>query len=405
MPAVSAVASAPPAAVSGTPEADGEQRDHLARRGRLRLDPGEVARPVVAGVVVDREQRRRSEQRGVPLEDRPRPRQVAAVAQNDEVVGDARLGIGPDGLDPREERVEGGDAVAGGHGRPAAPLGDDRGDRERGPEGVGVGVLVTHGEHGARAGQALDDRVGHAGGEGGQVASGRHGVSFRRSGPPLSCLPWPCRPRPGLPPPPRGRRLDVCSRRPRSRRGGGALLRRRPRRGRPRSRCRRRRRSGVGDGIAGLRDAPDRRREHLRDRRVGERLAGGVVAPLELLEDPEHARPPLGRLVERHVEGRDPPDAQTAAELMADVAHRALEGGDGLRALRRAADDADADARMAQVRRRLDGGHGREADVRILDVLRQDAPDLLPQELVDPLGPLAHRRWVSERPRGSAPAG
>ena len=53
---------------------------------------------------------------------------------------------------------------------------------------------------------------------------------------------------------------------------------------------------------------------------------------------------------------------------------------------------------MAQVRRRLDLGDRREPDPRIRDLTRDDRPDLLPQELVDPLGSLAHRPPAQLRP-------
>ncbi len=40
---------------------------------------------------------------------------------------------------------------------------------------------------------------------------------------------------------------------------------------------------------------------------------------------------------------------------------------------------------------RLDIGDRHEPDARIRDVPRQDRPDLLAQELIDPVRPLAHR--------------
>jgi hypothetical protein len=65
------------------------------------------------------------------------------------------------------------------------------------------------------------------------------------------------------------------------------------------------------------------------------------------------------------------------------------ERGDGRVALGRLADDAHH-LRMAQVRRRLDRRDRRETDARVGHVLRDDRPDLLPQQLVDPIGSLAH---------------
>jgi len=66
---------------------NGEEGDHLARGGRCRVNPVEPARPVVADVVVDRQERRGREQRLVPGEDRPGPRDLATVAQDHQVVG------------------------------------------------------------------------------------------------------------------------------------------------------------------------------------------------------------------------------------------------------------------------------------------------------------------------------
>ena len=58
--------------------------------------------------------------------------------------------------------------------------------------------------------------------------------------------------------------------------------------------------------------------------------------------------------------------------------------------LRGLPDEAHPDPGRAQVRRRLDVGDGHEPDPRILDVLRQDRPDLLPQQLIDPISPCRH---------------
>ena len=66
---------------------------------------------------------------------------------------------------------------------------------------------------------------------------------------------------------------------------------------------------------------------------------------------------------------------------------RAASGGV---ALGRLADDADPDLGVAQVVGRLDTRDRREPDPRIRDLTTHDRPDLLAQELVDPLCSLAH---------------
>ena len=114
--------------------------------------------------------------------------------------------------------------------------------------------------------------------------------------------------------------------------------------------------------------------------------------------------PALGRVVELDVQVRDPLDAQRLAELVPDERHRVPERGHARLALGRLADDADPDLGVAQVRRRLDRRDRREPDPRIRDVTRHDRPDLLPQELVDPIGSLAHRCLRSHRPQGAARA-
>ena len=105
----------------------------------------------------------------------------------------------------------------------------------------------------------------------------------------------------------------------------------------------------------------------------------------------EHAGAALGGVVELDVEVRDPPQPQARPELVADERHRPAERLDGRRPLGRLADDADPDLGVPQVRRRLDARDRHEPDPRIRDIPSHDRRDLLPQELVDPFGALAHR--------------
>jgi hypothetical protein len=57
-----------------------------------------------------------------------------------------------------------------------------------------------------------------------------------------------------------------------------------------------------------------------------------------------------------------------------------------------AADHAHPHLGVPEVRRRLDVGDRREPDTRVRELLGEQCPDLLAQELVDALGALAHGR-------------
>ena len=72
--------------VEGHAQARGQQRAHLARRGRARVDPVDGAEAGVGAVVVDVQDGHASEQLGVVREQRPDALQLAAVADHDEVV-------------------------------------------------------------------------------------------------------------------------------------------------------------------------------------------------------------------------------------------------------------------------------------------------------------------------------
>ena len=65
------------------------------------------------------------------------------------------------------------------------------------------------------------------------------------------------------------------------------------------------------------------------------------------------------------------------------------------------ADDADPDLGVPEVRRRLDLRDRDEPDPRVGDLAGQDRPDLLPQQLVDALGPLVHVTGTLSRVRHS----
>ena len=81
-------------------------------------------------------------------------------------------------------------------------------------------------------------------------------------------------------------------------------------------------------------------------------ISSGSAPGLELVEHVHHARRRLGRVVEADVELGDAPDAEPAAELVADVAHRLLQRAQRLVAVGLAADHADPHLRVARGRAR-----------------------------------------------------
>ena len=378
------------AGVERHPEPDREQRGHLARRGGTGIDP--VARPpgVVGGVVVDDHPRQVAEQLRVAVGDRADALGRRAVGQHQQVVGDGGIRIRADALDVGHERVDRRRLVGEHRGRAPADGLDQAAQRERRAERVRVRVLVADGEHLARASQASHHLVGdRCGGERDEVDGLGH--PRREPGLPDPGLPDPacrraCRgrtcpsrsaPLPGLVRRPFGGRLPV--------RADGA-----PRRCGGRFGA-----SGTAaSASAGSSVSPSwgRRRTGV-GQRVRERLDRLRVGPgLELVEEVQKARPPLGRVVEPDVELRDAPDPQPAAQLVADIAHRLLQRAQRLVAIGLAADHAHPYLGVPEVRRRLDVGDRREPDARVRDLLGEQRPDLLAQELVDALGALAHGR-------------
>jgi len=283
----------------GDAEADREEGHHLAGRGGSRVDPGQVAGPVVAGVVVDRQSGHGREQRGVPVADGTGPRQVAAVAEDDEVVVDAGLRVGPDRRCAREKGVEGRDCVAGGDGRPPAPRFDDPGDGEGRPRASASGFSCPI----ARTARAPAIR-----------STTTSGTAAPRAPRPPSAL---TRPSPAIAAGSAATRIRGPAR-------GPASAARRALRGLfPRllaARLARRR-------IALARQPGHGRRQRLPAGRVDERLALRVAALLQLLEDAQHAGAARRGVVEGDVEGRDPPQPEPGPQLASNVAHGPLEGG------------------------------------------------------------------------------
>jgi hypothetical protein len=144
----------------------------------------------------------------------------------------------------------------------------------------------------------------------------------------------------------------------------------------------------LGLEIVRLVDTWYRRRQRLGQRSVRVR----ALSRVELGEELEDARATLGGLVEVHVQVRDPLDPEPLPELVPDERHSVTQRRDGGISFSRLPDDAHPDLGVAEVGRRLDLGDGDEPDTRIRHIPTDDLADLLPQELVDPLGSLAHGR-------------
>ena len=328
------------------PEPTGQQRHHLAGRGRGRIDPVRVARGLVRGVVIDEDPRQPLEQLGVARPDLADPLQRSAVEDDQQVVARRRVRIGPEALRPGHEPVERRDRI-GAHQVGRSAVGFDHGrDAECRPERVGVGVLVAHRQDASRRARRSTTRSGTAARYGNRstvtaAVAAAVAVGPGRAAPAPRCA------RTG------GRTAD----------GGSSA----------RSPSCGSRATGVGS------DSP---RGVVRVRR----LPG-----LQVAQQAEDAGAALGRVVELDVEIGDALDPQARAQLVAHERHRPAQGGQRGIALGRLADDAHPDLGVAKIRRGLDRRDRREPDPRIGHVAGHDRADLLPQQLVDPLGPLAHR--------------
>ena len=343
----------------GTPEADREERDHLAGRGGGRIDPVGLARAVVRGVVVDHDPRQSLEELRVSPADLADAVERAAVRDHHEVVVAVRTRVGPDAVDLREVVVQGRGQVGGDRiGRPAEGL-DEPDDAQRRPERVGVGVLVADRQDASGAADPLDHEVRHGVEVRGEIDGHRpdRGLAWLRLGPYL-----------------------------RFGRGGG--------------------RAAAGVGSSGRSPSCGSRATGVGRTSTPFGSSVGDLAELDVVQELQDAGAALGGVVELDVEVRDAPQAQPRPELVADERHRPAERLHGRGPFRGLPDDADPDLRVAQVRRRLDARDRHEPDPRIRDIASHDRRDLLSQKLVDLFGSLAHRgglprRPVSRRPRGS----
>ena len=93
----------------------------------------------------------------MPLEDRPHPLERPEVADDEQVIGRARVRIGAKVADARKQVIERGRRIARHERRRAAEAFDQHAHGERGAEGIGIGILVGDHEGGSRASQPVDD--------------------------------------------------------------------------------------------------------------------------------------------------------------------------------------------------------------------------------------------------------
>ena len=160
------------------------------------------------------------------------------------------------------------------------------------------------------------------------------------------------------------------------------------------------RRRRLLDDVAIVMDPRDRCRQGLPQRQV----VRPDLARAELVEELQDARPAFGRVVELDVEIGDAPDPERLAQLVPDERHRPAEGGDGRRLL------AGWPMTLTQTRAwRRSGVVSTRVIVanpiaRIRDLPGHDRPDLLPEQLVDPVGALAHGTAIRPRPRARSSA-
>lgn len=140
-----------------------------------------------------------------------------------------------------------------------------------------------------------------------------------------------------------------------------------------------------------MRQPGDRRGEGLSDRRITVRSR----TRFQFAQQAQDACSALRRIVDLDMEVGDPSDPQASAKLVPHERHRPAKGRDRRITLGGLTDDAHPDLGMPQVGRGLDRGDRGKPDTRVSDVPGHDRPDLLPEQLVNPLGSLAH---LSQKP-------
>ena len=128
-----------------------QQRAHLARRRGGRVDPVDHAEAGIRHVVVDVDDGQPAEQLGVTLEHGTHARQVAAVADDDQVVIVIWIGVLAEALDLRHEGIHRRHRIAAQRRRAAAQLLHRQGHRQRRAQRVRLRVLVADAEDVARS--------------------------------------------------------------------------------------------------------------------------------------------------------------------------------------------------------------------------------------------------------------
>ena len=113
------------------------------------------------------------------------------------------------------------------------------------------------------------------------------------------------------------------------------------------------------------------------------------AAALELVEDGQHARAALGRIVLFDVQLRYALKAQLA-QSAAHERHRVPKSAQCLLPLGQRPDDGDPHVGVAQVGRDLNVRDRHEADARVIDLAPDNLAYLLAQQLVDARRALAH---------------
>src|SRR2546430_2082284 len=128
----------------------------------------------------------------------------------------------------------------------------------------------------------------------------------------------------------------------------------------------------------------------------------GVAAdlPEERLDASRVLHRPVGPEVEL---GRDP-QIQMLPEPVADEATGADEGRQGSGPLGLVAEDRHEDLGGSQVACGLDFGHRHESEPRVLELPLQERRDLLLDELIDPVQPLALHQRISTEVSSTRPA-
>ena len=101
----------------------------------------------------------RSNSVGVPDADLADPLERAAIGDDEQVVRRVAVRVGPERSTPSMKSYSGGTgSVQTGSAVPTHRL-DETDDAERGPERVGIGVLVADRQHAPRAAEPVDDDV------------------------------------------------------------------------------------------------------------------------------------------------------------------------------------------------------------------------------------------------------